>query len=105
MLCYFVRDFHAKVAKICAKYLQLTENEISYKIIGIAIELHKNIGLGLLASVYQSALAYDLGEVGLDAKQQVVIPFIYKEIRQDIGFRIDLLVENKVLIELKSIED
>lgn len=83
----------------------MTENEISYKIIGVAIELHKNIGPGLLESVYQSALAYDLGEVGLDVKQQVVIPFIYKEIRQDIGFRIDLLVENKVLIELKSIED
>ena len=83
----------------------MTENEISYKVIGIAIELHKTIGPGLLESVYQSAFAYDLADIGLDVKQQVEVPFVYKEIRQEIGFRIDLLVENKVLIELKSIEN
>lgn len=83
----------------------MTENEISYKIIGVAIALHKNIGPGLLESVYQSAFSYDLEEVGLDVKQQVAIPFVYKGIRQEIGFRIDLLIENKVLIELKSIEN
>ena len=83
----------------------MTENEISYKIIGVAIELHKTTGPGLLESVYESALAYDLGDVGLEVKKQVPIPFIYKEIHQEIGFRIDLLVENKVLIELKSIEN
>lgn len=82
----------------------MTENQISYKIIGVAIDLHKNIGPGLLESVYESAFAYDLEEVGLEVQKQVAIPFIYKEIRQEIGFRIDLLVENKVLIELKSIE-
>ena len=78
----------------------MTENEISYKVIGIAIELHKTIGPGLLESVYQSAFAYDLADIGLDVKQQVEVPFVYKEIRQEIGFRIDLLVENKVLIDL-----
>lgn len=82
----------------------MTENEISYKIIGVAIELHKNIGAGLLESVYENALAYDLRESGLNVKQQISMPFIYKEIHQEIGFRIDLLVENKVLIELKSVE-
>lgn len=82
----------------------MTENEISYKIIGVAIELHKNIGAGLLESVYENALAYDLREVGLEVKQQVPMPFVYKEVKQDIGYRIDLLVENKVIIEVKSVE-
>lgn len=82
----------------------MTENELSYKIIGAAIELHKNIGAGLLESAYETALAYDLRELGLDVKQQVPMPFIYKEVKQDIGYRIDLLVENKVIIEIKSVE-
>ena len=82
----------------------MTENELSYKIIGAAIELHKNIGAGLLESAYEAALAYDLRELGLDVKQQVPMPFTYKEVKQDIGYRIDLLVENKVIIEIKSVE-
>jgi GxxExxY protein len=83
----------------------MTENEISYKIIGAAIELHKNIGAGLLESAYEAALAYDLREIGLDVKQQVPMPFIYKEVKQDIGYRIDLIIENKVIIEIKSVEN
>ena len=83
----------------------MTENEISYKIIGAAIELHKNIGPGLLESTYENALAYDLKEIGLDVKQQVPMPFIYKEVKMEIGYRIDLLVENKVIVEVKSLEN
>ncbi len=82
----------------------MTENEISYKIIGVAIELHRNIGAGLLESAYESALAYDLKEEGLDVQQQVSMPFIYKGVKQEVGYRIDLLIENKVIIEIKSIE-
>jgi GxxExxY protein len=82
----------------------MTENEISYKIIGIAIELHKNLGPGLLESVYENTLAYDLREAGLEVKQQVPMPLIYKEVKMDNGYRIDLLVENKVVIEIKSVE-
>ncbi len=82
----------------------MTENEISYKIIGAAIELHKTIGPGLLESAYESALAFDLRELGLEVKQQVPMPFIYKGVKQDIGYRVDLIVENKVIIEIKSIE-
>ena len=82
----------------------MTENEISYKIIGAAIEIHKTVGPGLLESAYQSALSYDLAELGLEVKQQVAVPFIYKEIQQDVGYRIDILVNNKVLVELKSVE-
>lgn len=83
----------------------MTENELSYKIIGAAIELHKNIGAGLIESAYEASLAYDLRELGFDVKQQVPMPFIYKEVKQDIGYRIDLLVENKVIIEIKSVEN
>jgi GxxExxY protein len=55
----------------------MTENEISYKIIGAVIELYKNIGAGLLESAYEAALAYDLRELGLDVRQQVPMPFFY----------------------------
>ena len=82
----------------------MTEDEISYKIIGIAIEVHKNLGPGLLESAYEAALAYDLLSAGLNVQTQVAVPFVYKEIKRDICYRMDLLVENKVLIELKSIE-
>lgn len=83
----------------------MTENELSFKIIGIALELHKSIGPGLLESTYENALAYDLRESGLLVQQQVAMPFIYKEVRMDIGYRLDLLVENKMIIEIKSVEN
>ena len=80
------------------------ENEISYEIIGAAIELHKTVGPGLLESAYENALAFDLKEMGFNVKQQVSMPFIYKNVKQDVGYRIDLLVNNKVIVEIKSIE-
>ncbi len=83
----------------------MSENEISYKIIGAAMELHKMLGPGLLESVYEAALAYDLKELGFDVKTQVPMPLVYKEVRQDVGYRIDLLVENMVIIEIKSVEN
>lgn len=70
----------------------------------MAIEVHKNLGPGLLESAYQAALVYELCEAGLNVKQQVCMPFVYKNIKQDIGYRIDIIVENKVIIELKSVE-
>lgn len=82
----------------------MTENELSYKIIGCAMDIHKAIGPGLLESAYENALAYDLREMGFNVKQQVPMPFIYKGIKQDVGYRLDLLVENKVIIEIKSLE-
>ncbi|SMG14986.1 GxxExxY protein [Marivirga sericea] len=83
----------------------MTENKISYKLIGTAIELHRNVGPGLLESAYETALAYDLREFGLDVKQQIPLPFVYKEIKMDVGYRVDLLVEDKVIIEVKSVEN
>lgn len=82
----------------------MIENDLSNKIIGVAIELHKVLCPGLLESAYENALAYDLRSEGLDIKQQVPMPFVYKEIKLDVGYRIDMVVENKVIIEIKSVE-
>ena len=82
----------------------MSENEISSKIIGAAIEVHKQLGPGLLESTYETCLAYELKEMGLDVKQQQALPVVYKEVKLDAGYRIDLLIENKVIIEIKSVE-
>lgn len=80
------------------------ENIISNKIIGCAIELHRKLGPGLLESAYENALAYDLNEIGFEVQQQVPMPFIYKEIKMEVGYRIDLLIDKKVIVEVKSVE-
>ena len=83
----------------------MNENEISYKIIGCAIDLHKNLGHGLLESAYEAALEYDLKQLGLRVETQLAMPFVYRGVTQDVGYRLDLLVERKVIIELKSLEN
>jgi len=83
----------------------MTENELSFKIIGAALSLHKNLGPGLLESTYENALAYDLREAGLKVQQQLPMPFIYKEVKLEVGYRLDLLIENKVIVEIKSLEN
>ena len=82
----------------------MSENEISSKIICAAIEVHKQLGPGLLESTYETCLAYELKQMGLDVKQQQALPVVYKEVKLDAGYRIDLLIENKVIIEIKSVE-
>jgi len=82
----------------------MKENLLSYEIIGSAIELHRTIGPGLLESAYENALAYELRKKGLYVKQQVPMPFIYKDVKQDVGYRIDLIIDNSVIIEVKSVE-
>lgn len=81
----------------------MTENELSYKIIGAAIEVHKNFGVGLLESAYETALAYELRIMGLNVKQQVVLPLQYKDITIENAYKIDLIVEDKVIVEVKSV--
>ena len=83
----------------------MRENEISSKIIGPAIEVHKQLGPGLLESTYEYCLAYELKLLGLDVRQQVALPIIYKEVKLDAGYRIDLIVENTIIVEIKSVED
>lgn len=80
------------------------ENDIATIIIQKAIELHKNLGPGLLESVYENTLAYDLREKGLQVDQQVALPLVYKEIKMEVGYRLDLIVNKKVVVEIKSLE-
>lgn len=68
----------------------MNENELSYQVIGIALKLHKSLGPGLLESVYENALAYDLTESALEVKTQVPMPFFYKEIKMDTGYKLDI---------------
>jgi GxxExxY protein len=82
----------------------MTENEISYRIIGIAFDIHRNVGPGLLESAYENALRYDLQSAGLIVRSQVPMPYIYRDVKLEIGYRIDLIVNEKVLVEVKSIE-
>jgi GxxExxY protein len=80
------------------------ENEISYAIRGSAFKVHTELGPGLLESVYESALAYELREEGFDVLTQLGIPVVYKDAEMDQGFRMDLLVNNKVIVEVKSVD-
>ena len=82
----------------------MTENEISYKIRGAIFMVYNRVGPGLLESAYEAALAYEIRKEGLEVQTQVGLPFQYEEIRLDIGYRIDLLVENKVIVEIKSVD-
>jgi len=79
-------------------------NEITSTIIGCAIEVHRNLGPGLLESAYEECLAYELCKKGLMIKRQQPTPVIYKEIKLECGYRIDVLVENTVVIELKAVD-
>lgn len=83
----------------------MTENELSYKIIGAAIEVHRNLGVGLLENAYETALAYELKKLGMEVKQQIFLPLKYKEIIVENAYKIDLIVENKVIIEVKAVLD
>ncbi len=82
----------------------LTENELSEKIIGAAIEVHQELGPGLLESVYEAALYFELHAQGLHVQKQVPVKTYYKGKQLDVGFRIDLLIEDKVIVELKTVE-
>ena len=79
-------------------------NKLTEIIIGCAIEVHKELGPGLLESSYEECLAYELKSKELKAERQVPVPVVYKEIKLDCGYRMDILVEDTVIIELKSVE-
>jgi GxxExxY protein len=79
-------------------------DSLSYKIIGLAIEVHKQLGPGLLESAYQECLYYEIKNAGLLVEKEKSLPIIYKEIKINHGYRIDLIIENKLVIELKTVE-
>ena len=82
----------------------MTENEISYQIRGAAFEVLNKMGPGLLESIYEAALMIEIKKKGMQVSKQVPMPVVYDEIDLGLGFRLDLLVENKVIVEIKSVE-
>ena len=81
----------------------MTENEIANKVIGIAIDVHKVLGPGLLESAYKECLYYKISQSGLHVVKEKPMPLIFEDVELDCGYRIDLLVENKLVIELKAV--
>ncbi|PKD43678.1 GxxExxY protein [Rhodohalobacter barkolensis] len=81
------------------------ENDLSYEIRGAVFKVHSTLGPGLLESVYETAIAHEMRKKGIDVQTQFGLPVVYDDIRMDQGFRLDLLVNNKVIVEIKSVEN
>ena len=82
----------------------MTENQIATIVVDAALKIHKTLGPGLLESVYQATLSFELQRRGLTVAEQLAFPVRYEGVKLDIGFRLDMLVSNKVIIEIKSVE-
>ena len=85
-------------------YPNIKHQELTHTIIGCAMEVHKLLGPGLLESAYEECLAFELIKAGLHIERQKAVPVVYKEIKLECGYRIDILVENTVVMELKTVE-
>jgi GxxExxY protein len=82
----------------------MTENELSKYVIGVAIDVHKALGPGLLERAYEECLAFKLRQAGLNVEQQKPMPLVFEDVHLECGYRLDILVENKLVIEVKSVE-
>ena len=82
----------------------MTVNELSYKIINLAIKVHTELGPGLLESTYKEFLFYELKKNGIFTEKEKPLPLIYQDVNLECGYRVDLMVENKIILELKSVE-
>jgi GxxExxY protein len=82
----------------------MTENEIANKVIGLAIQVHSALGPGLLESAYKECLYYKILQSGLNVEKEKSMPLVFEEVKLDCGYRMDLLVESKLVIEIKSVE-
>ncbi len=80
------------------------KDRLTEKVIGLAIEVHRSLGPGLLESAYEECLCYELGENGISFKRQVPLPVVYKSVELDCGYRMDIVVDNRLVLELKTIE-
>ena len=96
------RRFKRRFSQI--KKIMMNENEISFLIRGCAFKVNRILGPGLLESVYEAALSYELDNAGLYIRNQSGIPMKYKEIKFDFGFRLDILVNDLVIVEVKSVD-
>lgn len=82
----------------------ITENEISKIVFESALKVHKALGPGLLESAYEECLFYELKKFNLKVEKQRVLPLVYEEVRLDVGYRIDIIIEDKFIVEVKSVE-
>ncbi len=82
----------------------ITENELSKIVFNCALKVHQNLGPGLLESAYEECLFYELMKTGLDIQKQKALPLVYEDVNLDIGYRIDIIIENKLILEIKSVE-
>jgi len=82
----------------------MKENEISFAVRGAAFKVYNALGPGLLESVYEVALTYELRQMGHEVKNQVAVPVVYGDMKMDVGFRLDLLVDGLVVVEIKSVD-
>ena len=83
----------------------MTLNELTEKIIGLTIKVHRNLGPGFLESVYQAALAYELGKAKIPFEKEKALPVEYEEIFLDVGFRCDFLVDKRLIVECKAVKE
>lgn len=84
--------------------MYLNDNEITKQIIGAAIKVHRSLGPGLLELAYHECLFYELKKIGLKVEKEKPLPLVYEEIKMECGYRIDLFVENQIVVEIKSVE-
>ena len=82
----------------------ITENELSKIVFSCALKVHQNLGPGLLESAYEECLFYEIKKTGFDVQKQKALPLVYEEVKLDIGYRIDIIIENKLILEIKSVE-
>ena len=82
----------------------MTENELSKIVFDLGLKIHKKLGPGLFENVYEECLFYELKKYDLVVKKQKPLPLIYEEVKLDIGYRIDIIIENKFIVEIKSVE-
>ena len=108
--CFFLFDW--LYSYLCGKKRRFSpqrrrgmrENTLSEKIIGAAIEVHRNLGPGLLESAYEECLCYELKKTGCSFRRQMNLPVVYKDIRLDCGYRLDIVVEDLVIVEVKAVD-
>ena len=82
----------------------MTENELSKIVFDCALKVHQNLGPGLLESAYEECLFYELKKTGVEVQKQKSLPLIYEDVKLDIGYRIDIIIENKLILDIKSVE-
>ena len=82
----------------------MTENELSRVVFDCALKVHQTLGPGLLESAYEECLFYELKKTGLEVQKQKPLPLVYEEVKLDVGYRLDIIIENKLILEIKSVD-